>query len=264
MSIQSVLFSLTETSRSNQIDVAQGFSNNNYIKKYKQDVPVQIVLIIAIFSSRLIPFGNFPLYITMKEDLKFVQILQQTLGFKIASFKSKFKASNYNFATSKFHQLCNKNSSNGDLILMKSKIECIFGGYTTESWKLDEMDKNKSRVVFDSRSFIFIVRYDNNDIIPKSKLPTILLPKRKEYTPIISAREAGPMFGLNDIMIGFDGKCGYSRLRLYANEDLPQLTNICGGNTKVSMGALLGESNVEVYKFELDELEVFEVLKKKS
>ena len=258
MSIRAVLSSLTETSRCNQTYVAKGF-----IKKYTQfDVPCAIVLVIAVFSSRIIPFGNFPFYTTMKEDLKLIQILQQTLGFKIASFKSKFKATKYKFSTSKFHEICNKKSPNGDLILMKSQsTHCIFGAYTTEAWKLNETDKTKSRVIFDSKSFIVIVRYDNNDIIHKSKLPIILLPKEKDYTPIISAQGAGPMFGLNDIVVGFSGHCGYSRLTLYGNSEFPQLKNVCGGNTTVLIEELLGESNVKVYRFMLDELEVLEVLK---
>ena len=255
MSIQSVLSSLSETSRCNQTDVAQGFIKQNYIKKYTQDVPCAIVLIIAILSSRSIQFGNFPFYTTMQEDLKFVEILQQRLGFKIASFKSKFKASKYNFDMSKFHQICGKKSPNGDLILMKSKkTNCIFGAYTTESWELNEMDERYGlRVVCDAHSFLLIIRYDDSNIIPPTQLPIILDPKNKLETPIISQKERGPMFGSWDLVVG---PCyGFSKLKLYQSRQFPDLKNICGGNRIAKFG-----KNPK-WLFFLEEFEVFQLSK---
>ena len=257
MSIQSVLSSLSETSRCNQTYVAKGFIKNNYMKKYKQDVPVAIVLMIAVLSSRSIQFGNFPLYTTIKEDLKFVEILQQRLGFKIASFQSKFKASKYNFDMAKFHQICNKKSPNGDVILMKSKkTHCIFGAYTTKSWELNEMDEIYGlRIVFDPQSFLFIIRYDDSNVIPPNKLPIILDPKNKHDTPILCQKLRGPMFGSWDLVVG--AMAGFSKLKLYQNQQFPDLKNLCGGNHTVTFA----EGKKPKWLFLLDEFEVFQLSK---
>ena len=48
-------------------------------------------------------------------------------------FELMFRASEHNFDSSKFHELCSKKAPN--IVIMKTEFDKIVGGYSTIKWK---------------------------------------------------------------------------------------------------------------------------------
>lgn len=83
------------------------------------------------------------------EDIK---LLIDSLN-KPKSFKLLFRASQHNFESSKFHQLCD--GKENTLTLIKTEFGKIIGGFTPLAWE----SKNPAEIVEDpsEKSFIFSI-----------------------------------------------------------------------------------------------------------
>lgn len=238
------------SSCSDQEMVTFFFIRTEYEKKFKNIIPMFIKYLIIKYSSRIIPFEH----LMIKEDLKFINILENKLDFKIYKFVSIFKASQYSFSASKFHEICNK--LNGNLVMMKSNFGCVFGGYTSKSWRLS--GETDVHCIEDSKSFIFLIRYDDDNI--QSQCPLILYPKNSQ-TGIVCMKDFGPIFGGFDIHVGSHcRKINWSRLFSYENETCVQLRNVCGGNVTMRICDAQLNQDPNLYLFIMQDFEVFELL----
>ncbi len=95
------------------------FIRNEYECKFnKINVPVALKYIILSFANRIIKSN----ILTIKEELDFMSLLFNKMP-KIRSLNLLYRGSEHKFSSSKFHELCDNNSST--LCLIKSKFGVI-------------------------------------------------------------------------------------------------------------------------------------------
>ena len=146
-----------------------------------------------------------------------------------------YRATEHNFNSSKFHQLCNGKGKT--LVLVRSKLKNIFGGYSTTPW----FSSNIGVYSFAPGSFLFS------------------LDKQTKHT-IINQNEGNAIYGYNNLGPTFGGG---KDLNLYnncqsTNENYANLghtyslPNNISYDTNDSKSYLAGSC-----KFEVEEYEVF-------
>lgn len=74
---------------------------------------------------------------TILEDRRFDDFFAQWIDTK-CSWKLIYRASEHNYTAKSFHQYCDDKGPT--LVLVKSTNGCIFGGYTTQSWKCSSVE----------------------------------------------------------------------------------------------------------------------------
>ena len=72
---------------------------------------------------------------TILEDTQYDKALKEWLGSE-HEWKMIYRASDHDYSASSFHEHCNNVTPT--LVIIKSHNDCIFGGYTTQSWKADQ------------------------------------------------------------------------------------------------------------------------------
>ena len=248
------------------------FTRNEYELQYQNSIPAAIKFLMVAFSKRIIEFQ----FLTLKQDLDFVKLLQNKMKCKIQKFVSKFRASEHNFNSNKFHELCD-NLSNDTIVIIHSNWGNTFGGYTTQTWG-DSSGENKNFCIKeDDSAFAFMIQSKDDDDL--NQHCPIIFDKRKHVFAMCSVQDRGPVFG-NGFDINIGNKCNvkkkaplnavwrykdtttnyhsvnWSSLKCYTNDKFPLLTNLCGGN---SQGYIIGLRHL----FDVIEYEVFELIKMK-
>lgn len=186
----------TQTTKPLELVISH-FVRNNYEKKYnKQHVPMAMKYLMVRFSNKLCTFLSF------KEDFDLLNLLSNELP-KIKGISLLYKASEHNFSTNIFHQLCDNKGAT--LTVIKSNHGHIFGGYTSKSWS------SKFGFVSDKNAFLFLFKTEDRNI--KSQCPLIFKLRKDPDFAIMNHPRYGPTFGSNDICIHTDteGNCTQDR-----------------------------------------------------
>lgn len=235
-----------------------------YNKKTKKDIPSVVVSIIVSFCQILFWISNI---LSIEEDWKLAYLMDQQLEFRIKSYKSIFRSSDYDYSHPAFHQICGRDRDFPNLVIIKDKYGGIFGGFTSKSWKTDGF-------IVDPTAFLVMIRSDKP--YAQRRVPLVFKLKEKGESAIFSTGSWGPTFGsgpLFDICVADkfnlsgapliinQGHPFYSistsSLQLYHNKDYHDV-GICGGN-KIINGSLCS-SKFQV--FDLEDYEVYEITKK--
>ncbi|KAJ5073329.1 hypothetical protein M0811_08737 [Anaeramoeba ignava] len=118
--------------------------------------------------------------------------------------KLRFSTKKEEFDCKKWHSKCDDKGKT--LIIIKTKDNYIFGGFTSIGFKKDK------RWIYDSNSFIFSLRNDKNDRKPEK----LSIKKGQESNAIYSHSDYGLLFG-NDIYLLSNLQPGYSNTGVYYN-----------------------------------------------
>lgn len=170
----------------------------NYLSKQKNNyaimyhVPVVVINLITQFASNIFPCDQL---LTIKEDYRFYQLIQNKFKEKIQKIQLIFKASDHNFEPDKFHKCCDNKSPT--LTIVQSEYGNIFGGFTMIPWT------SSGGWYKDPNAFIFLIRSN----MPSLTCPTLF--PVKQNVAVSSVPKSGPLFGY-DITIGlWNKKIGY-------------------------------------------------------
>ena len=103
-----------------------------------------------------------------------------------------YRASEHDYTASSFHEYCDDKGPT--LVIIKSDNECIFGGYTTQSWK-----GRDTSIFYSFNSLLGIIKYDPDAFIFTLKNshevePTQFMKRRDCHYTIESDVESGPIF----------------------------------------------------------------------
>ncbi|KAJ5079957.1 btb-domain-containing protein [Anaeramoeba ignava] len=192
---------------------------------------------LSIFKSR-IHFKS-----TIIEEKEHFNLIKEWINDNefFSKMKLGFSTKKEGFDCKKWHSKCDDKGKT--LIIIKTKDNFIFGGFTSVGFKKDK------RWIYDSNSFIFSLRNDKNDRKPEK----FTIKKGKEDHAIYSLLSNGPNFGgvnvykSSDIFFSYDLKRGYSKFgRTY---NLPN--GIEQGSNQAKF--YLAGSSI----FDVDELETF-------
>ena len=174
-----------ETSRSDIIDNWTEDFNLN-VKKLLEDNDIKLR-----FTEKL-NFMNRRI-ITKIEELQLIenQLLNGYPNIKDVEYNLIYRGSEHDDSAKVFHEKCNETNN---LILIKTKDDIKFGGYTHENWKGDNLPKK------DNNAFCFCLN--------KNKIYKVI----EDKTAIICNENMGPCFGdkffeIYDNFLSNGGKC---------------------------------------------------------
>ena len=145
-----------------------------------------------------------------KEEIDLLKsAIKERLGKDIKYFKRLYKASTDGEDPSKFHKLCDNISPT--LLLVETPNGKKFGGYTTCTWCMNKGGKK------DGKTFLF--SFDEKKMFKKKE-------ESKNERDIYCRKDAGPIFGGNDLYFYQTLKKGYSLSPYYFldNNDLAKNT----------------------------------------
>ncbi|KAJ5075772.1 pep-cterm sorting domain-containing protein [Anaeramoeba ignava] len=219
-------------------------------KEEKEKLQNQISNVID--KIRFIDFSKKELKDTLKEDLIPKQISQKLIQFQKLQNKkdeNKIFSQKDGFNSKNWHEKCDNKGKT--LVIIKTKDNFIFGGFTEIGWTTDKSKwRKEDREHFygwipDSNAFIFSLRNDKGDRKPE-KFP---IKKSREENSVYYHLDAGPSFGnMADIYINPIFQPGYSHFG--NNYNLP---NGIKYNTNEAKSYLTGSYN----KWVVDELETY-------
>ncbi len=138
---------------------------------------------------------------TIIEDTQYDDVLKEWLGSD-HKWKLIYRASKHGYTAESFHNRCN--NTKPTLIIIKSDNNCIFGGYTTQTWSGSIYYINISIIIGewkdDDKGFIFTLK--NLHGVEPSKF----MKKKDNNRAICCNPSNGPIFGYGTD-IGICGNC---------------------------------------------------------
>ena len=156
------------------------------IRGIRNTVPAALKYLIKLFSKQIIGSNM----LSNKEDLDFIQLLSATKLPNILKnkFKLLYRASENNYSSSKFHELCDGHGPT--ITIIRSNFDNIFGGYTNVKWKPLQIKESWGA---DKNAFLFLIR-SNDSKVEHPKLFNII---QKQFAVCHSNKErkCGPAFG---------------------------------------------------------------------
>ncbi|KAJ5074926.1 pep-cterm sorting domain-containing protein [Anaeramoeba ignava] len=195
-----------------------------------------------IFNPRL----NFKSRIIKKK--RYIQKLRKWINDDKIFYNVQLGFSTHyiGFSTRKWHELCD--DCENTLVIIKTKDNFIFGGFTkvgfiTDKSKWNEDQVFESRRICDPDAFLFSLRNDKNNRKPE-KFP---IKKGEEKRAIIYNEKSGPIFGRGDISFPFS--LGIGRSNFGETYNLPKGIKL----KKAEALSYLSGSIV----WEIDEVETF-------
>lgn len=275
--------------------VCFNFIRTQYDMKSKVPVPYSLKLLTTQFAERITGCSM----LTIKQDLDFYEMIKDAIPFPINEFRLRFRASEHNFSSLKFHEIFQNNIDlTANVIMIRSKIGNIFGGLTSLPWKCNVSPYTWQGYI-DKHAVLFMIKNDDEEI--QQHLPLLFHQKHPGVIDAVCCHEnSGPVFGnIWDCHIGhecdkqinlagdawdrgtppweFVIRCAdnleasiqphwqsvnWSGLRNFENKHHPEIKSICGGNRVRYYEWEDGFTDkVEFYLFDVDEYEVFEVVK---
>ena len=200
------------------------FIRIHFEKKFKQYVPMAIKNLIFLFSkngsigSKLLNFS---------QNLNLLQLLREYIA-GIIGFKLLYRASEHQFTAKSFHENCVGMDKLGQIVIIKSNHDTIFGGYTSKDWARipteltdddEEFDHTLSlwsafedritRYTDDKFAFLYLVKSDKEEF---DKQCPMYFPIKRDQTNFAIGVDynCGPIFG-NGKDIYIADKCNKKR-----------------------------------------------------
>ena len=161
-------------------------------QKNKTFVPMGVKNIVLIYTNKCIAGTKL---LTFAQDIDLFPMLEKYIK-GIQSFKLLYRGSENEFSAQIFQKKCIGLDKAGQIVIIKSNHDAIFGGYISKDWSKQT----------DESAFIFLVQSNEEDL--NEKCPKYFPIKSRFKKVAISHRtgvgdwQCGPHFGLNDIYIG--------------------------------------------------------------
>ena len=279
--------SLLSNNNNNNINlVVVYFIRVHFEKKFNTNVATAIKNVILYYSQRCI--GSKLL--CQDEDFALFKMLNKYISC-IKSFKLLYRGSENKFSAVSFHEKCSGLDKFGQIVIIQSNHNSIFGGYTSKDWSRDCtltkeqddccMSQDWSRdcaFTKDDCAFLYLVKSDNKEF--NRQCPMYFpIKSNKKNVAIAHNSNCGPIFGLRDIYIS--DKCNEKKLifdddegDLYfsqnyccfeAYDDNGQSIVICGGKENWDGYYDYEEEEWNAYGldgiFDVVDFEVFKVIK---
>ncbi|KAJ5075047.1 pep-cterm sorting domain-containing protein [Anaeramoeba ignava] len=230
----------------------QKLENENDEKELKQFIQKENQNLNSLIFKPRIKLNSSEI-IKDKEHIKKIQewINDDEFFYKM---KKGFSGKKDRFNSQKWHNKCDDKGKT--LVIIKTKNNCIFGGFTSVGWTTDkskwskENRNNSNGWIPDSNAFIFSLRNDKGDRKPE-KLP--IKKDSKEHAIYYNYSSCGPTFGEGsnggcDISLNFNLQNGCTNAGNYYK--LPKGLKF---NSKESRGYLAGSHD----KWVVEELETY-------
>ena len=237
-----------------------------YEQQYNVNVPQVLKRLTSFFTRKIIPSS----LLTIKEDMALSKKVEQQLPLYIARARFLFRASENNFRSEAFHNVCDNNDLLHQLVVVKSNWGNVFGACTMHSFGPSVQDditafcgriKTQNMMDANDETFLFLNRSDDEKLQQKidDDGPIIfnMNPSKSKWA-VWCYDIVGPTFG-----DGFDlyiaDKCNQiidgefrntTKLSTFTNPDVSEVS-LCGGSLKVQGGHSFVFSVVEYEVFEL-------------
>ncbi|KAJ5075350.1 pep-cterm sorting domain-containing protein [Anaeramoeba ignava] len=146
------------------------------------------------------------------QDIEYAKKLQEWINDNdfFSKMKKGFSAKRDGFDSQNWHKAVDDKGKT--LVIIKTKDNFIFGGFTQVGWTNDKSKWNESYqdnpngYIIDSNAFIFSLRNDKGDRIPDK----FTIKKGEEQYAIEYALRYGPTFGGSDIHLNDNLQKGHS------------------------------------------------------
>lgn len=190
-------------------------------KKFDQNVPMAIKNLILIFSNKSIIGSKL---LNFSQDLNLFHLLDKYIaGCGIETFKLLYRASEHQFTAKSFHENCVGMDKLGQIVIIKSNHDTIFGGYISKDWTRipseltddddDDDELSTIRYTDDKFAFLYLIKSDKEEFNKQCPM----------YFPI--------KWDQTKFAIGVDYKCG----PIFGNGKDIYITDKCNENTHLDL-----------------------------
>ncbi|KAJ5070994.1 pep-cterm sorting domain-containing protein [Anaeramoeba ignava] len=154
---------------------------------------------------------------TIIEETEYFNKLKEWINDNdfFSKMKKGYSAKRDGFDCEKWHDICDDKGKT--LVIIKTKDNFIFGGFTQVGWITDKTKWNQDDIdeqdgyIIDSKAFLFSLRNDRNDRKPE-KFP--IQSTKKKFALCYDYSNYGPYFGLGDLILNPNMKSGSSEFGL--------------------------------------------------
>ena len=202
--------------QSHDVALISGYFIRIYFEKpNNKNVPMGIKNIISIYSNKFIIGTKL---LSFHQDLDFFKLLKKCIkGIKGVTLL--YRASENEFSAKVFKEKCIGMHKSGQIVIIKSNNNTIFGGYISKDWSKQSDDLTGEEYTEDGSAFIYLIKHDDDEVTAKCPLHFAIKSNYKQYAishkVIFGDCICGPNFGLHDIYIS--DKC--NKMELFWDTD---------------------------------------------
>ena len=127
------------------------------IKKNEVNIPITIKQLVSKFTQKCFKVSNV---LNIREDLDLIQLLMKQLSKKLKICDLIYRASDCYFDYSQFHEKFDEEKYEdlaGNVVIIKSCIGNIFGGFTSKSWHVTTEGKITDKHAFNDE-LVYILK----------------------------------------------------------------------------------------------------------